>query len=443
LTDGILDQLAKYERAKTAERTRRGKLQRAREGKIVAVRRVRYGLRLNRTRDGYLIDEATMSTVRRIFYMVAQGATLHGVAQTLNREGLQPPEISRSGLWNVAFVRGMIKDDVYRPHSFEELEALVAPEVLAQLDRSSSYGLWWFNRTRTVRRQVAEEGPEGRIYRNRYRTIERSSSDWIGVPVPDSGTPREVVDAARAAIKNNRPSSNSKRRFWELSGGLVWCGGCGRRMHSTSITPGNSRSKRYFYYRCSSQGEGKACPGPKTVPAEKLEADVWQLVSGLLKDPKTLRRDLDTMIEAERATMYEDPEREAKAWTQKLAAADRKRSRYQDMAAEGLITFEELGEKLIVLEDARKAAKLELEALKGKRDRIVELEHDRDALLDSLIQIGAEALDALTPAERNQLYRILRLKVVLRKDRTLEVSGAFGEGLDVCTLESQCRITLR
>jgi site-specific DNA recombinase len=32
LTDGILDQLAKYERAKTAERTRRGMLRRVREG---------------------------------------------------------------------------------------------------------------------------------------------------------------------------------------------------------------------------------------------------------------------------------------------------------------------------------------------------------------------------------------------------------------------------
>src|SRR5215212_7351851 len=32
LTDGILDQLAKYERAKIAERTRRGKLQKARQG---------------------------------------------------------------------------------------------------------------------------------------------------------------------------------------------------------------------------------------------------------------------------------------------------------------------------------------------------------------------------------------------------------------------------
>ena len=38
LTDGILDQLAKFERAKTAARTRRGKLRRAREGKVIAGR---------------------------------------------------------------------------------------------------------------------------------------------------------------------------------------------------------------------------------------------------------------------------------------------------------------------------------------------------------------------------------------------------------------------
>src|SRR5215204_887642 len=34
LTEGILDQLAKYEKAKTTERTRRGRLRQAREGKI-------------------------------------------------------------------------------------------------------------------------------------------------------------------------------------------------------------------------------------------------------------------------------------------------------------------------------------------------------------------------------------------------------------------------
>ena len=35
LMDGVFDQFAKFERAKTAERTRRGKLRKAREGKII------------------------------------------------------------------------------------------------------------------------------------------------------------------------------------------------------------------------------------------------------------------------------------------------------------------------------------------------------------------------------------------------------------------------
>jgi hypothetical protein len=182
-----------------------------------------------------------------------------------------------------------------------------------------------------------------------------------------------------------------------------------------------------------------ACPGPKTVSAEKVEAKVWQVVSSILKDPKTLRADLDAMVESERGTTNSHPESKAKAWAEKLAEADRKRSRYQDMSAEGLITFEELGEKLLVLEGARKTAERELEALKSKRDRITELEQDRDALLDSLMQIGSQALDILTPDEKHQLYRILRLEVVVREDCTPEVSGVFGEGFGVCLSESQRR----
>src|ERR687885_2282092 len=47
LTDGILDQLGKYERAKIAERSRRGKLQKARQGKVLAGPRPNYGFRYN------------------------------------------------------------------------------------------------------------------------------------------------------------------------------------------------------------------------------------------------------------------------------------------------------------------------------------------------------------------------------------------------------------
>src|SRR5215212_5159006 len=70
LTDGTLDQLAKFERAKTAERSRRGKLRKAREEKILRGPKPPYGFRYNATRDGYEVDEEAMQVVRRIFRMV-------------------------------------------------------------------------------------------------------------------------------------------------------------------------------------------------------------------------------------------------------------------------------------------------------------------------------------------------------------------------------------
>jgi site-specific DNA recombinase len=70
LTDGILDQLAKFERAKITQRTRRGKLRRAREGKVVATRSSDYGFKYNDARDNYVVHEEEMRIVRRVFRMV-------------------------------------------------------------------------------------------------------------------------------------------------------------------------------------------------------------------------------------------------------------------------------------------------------------------------------------------------------------------------------------
>jgi site-specific DNA recombinase len=55
LTDGVLDQLAKYERAKMMERTRRGKQRKAQEGRITTTRAA-FGFDYNASRDGYVIN---------------------------------------------------------------------------------------------------------------------------------------------------------------------------------------------------------------------------------------------------------------------------------------------------------------------------------------------------------------------------------------------------
>jgi hypothetical protein len=68
--------------------------------------------------------------------------------------------------------------------------------------------------------------------------------------------------------------------------------------------------------------------------------------------------------------LRDDPEHEARAWLRKLAEADQKRSRYQEMAAEGLIDFDELRAKLVVLEETRETARKELKTLTNRRDKL-------------------------------------------------------------------------
>ncbi len=91
LSDGILDRLAKFERAKTAERTQRGRLRKARQGKILRNSRALYGFKHDDTGEGYVVDEAEMRVVRRIFRLVSEGKTLYRVKRTLESEGVPPP----------------------------------------------------------------------------------------------------------------------------------------------------------------------------------------------------------------------------------------------------------------------------------------------------------------------------------------------------------------
>ncbi len=61
------------------------------------------------------------------------------------------------------------------------------------------------------------------------------------------------------------------------------------------------------------------------------------------------------------------------------------------MAADDLITFDELRVRLAEVDETRSVAERELEALRAYRAHVVELEADRDALLDSVTDIAPRA----------------------------------------------------
>jgi hypothetical protein len=115
-----------------------------------------------------------------------------------------------------------------------------------------------------------------------------------------------------------------------------------------------------------------------------------------------------------------------------LPETDRRRASFQDIAAAGLITFDELGTKLDALEEARKTARTELAAIKGRKERLQAIERDQAALLEGYADLMPEALDDLDSEERHRIYNMLRLRVSAFPDGTLEVGGALSDGHLVC-----------
>src|SRR5215210_3130665 len=334
LTEGILDQLAKFERAKTAERTRRGKLRRAREGKVIAGHTPPYGFVYNEARDNLVPDEGQMRVAQRILRELAGGASVFGISQALMREGVPAP---RSGdNWNHAAIRRVALSDLYARHTTDELRGMVSAEVAARLDPDDEYGIWYFNTKRTTRSYVSRVGPNGKEYAERQRTRAKPKEEWIAVPVPPGeghGVPRGTVDAARETMRSRARHYRETSRVWELAGGVFYCVHCDRRMSFANVKRKNG--KRTAYYRCQGHrrnGHKEGCPNGRHYRAVELEEQVWRFVHGLLTDPEQLRVGLDAMIEEKRNALRGDPSEAANVWLDKITDVDRQRARAQDLA---------------------------------------------------------------------------------------------------------------
>ena len=317
--------------------------------------------------------------VRRIFRMVGvEGRSPGSLARIFDREGVPRPKGTKR--WDRSFFRECILADIYKPHSFEEVSKVGLRGGGGPPRPREALRVVVVQPARSKGQQVSEPGPDGRRYRKTYRWHHKPKEEWVAVPVPDSGIPRELVEAARDVVESNRKPARAGRRFWELTGGIAYCGGCGKTMcanHSTKTKKG--RIYTYDYYCCSQRSRygPDVCANTRRPRAGELEATVWNLVSGLLKDPERLRAGLEELIEEERQAMRGNPDMEAEAWAKKLTEVDSKRSAYQDQQAEGLITLDELRTKLAALEETRAVALKELEALRARREQLEQLEARR------------------------------------------------------------------
>jgi site-specific DNA recombinase len=383
--------VSKGERLKFAERTRRGKLRKAREGKVVGGHNRAYGYEWVKNTDGkvvgYAINEVEMGVVRRIFTDVASGTGIRTIKEQLDLEGVPRPSTGKT--WSRPFLRGLILDDLYAPHTFDALRDIgVSDDVLITLDGDKSYGVYRF--------------------------------DGIPVPVPDAGVPRDVVEAARYKVKNNRSPSKSGDRFWELSGGILYCAECARRMQTFAFPRGN---KRYEYYRCQSTTSGKAdpCTMRKVVPAAAIEAEVWDAVRRLLDDREYTLSKVRESFDAKRRELS-GPGLDAGKLARRLESLEAERKCYSLQNARGVLSDKELDEMLSEVDVQRKQVE---HALQRARNQVAELEKldEAERQIKTRIWDGYGGLDDATPQTRREVYEDLGLRVEVGEDKRLFLCG--------------------
>ena len=373
LTTGILDQIAQFERAMTTQRTRRGRFQRAREGKVIGSGSPPYGFRYNEDRTTFVPDPETMPIVRRMFEFLASGSTIGSVAKRFEREGLPTPNGGKH--WYVPSLKRMVENDVYR-------------------------GVWWYGQNRVKLTPMGEK-------KRTWEKIDRS--EWIAIPVADSGIPHEVIDAARENVARAYRPRKASVYDYELRG-MVRCACCGTLMNGYS-----AGQTKHRYYRCQQLRKfGKASyPDGAARNADKLEREVMRHVDSLLENPDKVRQQLDAAIEAETTR---NPDEDAIGWLRIVEECDRKRAAYQDQQAAGYMTLQELGPKLAELNTSKATAQAELDRVQEGRRRVDELEATKTALLttykDVLTYDGVRYL----PWEvRRELYEAMRLQVTVPK----------------------------
>ncbi len=251
--------IAEVEREKIAERTMRGKEERARSGRLPqAFGRGCYGYTYNAGTGRREVEPFQAAVVRRIFERYAATRSFSAVSNELNEAGI--PAFS-GGRWYPITVRRSLLNEAY-------------------------IGRTVYRRTKRVRVPAA-----GR--RRRTRVVERPEEERIEIP---DATPAiiehdlwERVQAILNDPERTKRRSTPKRDY--VLRGRLRCGVCRSAMVGHTLS---AKGKSYAYYRCRhayARNTGHHCTA-RYVPAEALEQEIHAEVRKVLTAPEVVLSEL-------------------------------------------------------------------------------------------------------------------------------------------------------
>jgi site-specific DNA recombinase len=390
--------IAEYERAVLAERFRRGKLQKARDGHILG-NKAPYGYRYEPKRDAVparlVIDDAEANMVRQIYAWVAvEGLTIRQCIKRLN----DGPWTTRSGRshWSSSVAYHILSDPVYTGTAYANRFEYLVPKK-----------------------------PRGRrSHRHGERTCRhpRPAEQWIAIAVPPL-IDQATWDGVQARLARNAAMSYRRNKKHDyLLRCLLKCGTCGLGIHGCYF-PGQGGRPGRRYYRCAgtdplTTGRDTKCPRAR-IEADALEAVVWDHVVGLLSDPAQLLGQFERFVAGSTVAddREEEPVRQLKARLDRLGRADR---RLLEAYQAEVISLDELAQQRCALAEQRRI-------LEDQHEQRRRLREQRAQSRETLASLGAfcgrirSRLQTASITERQAILQLVVERIILHDDNTLEI----------------------
>ncbi|MFN2505490.1 MAG: recombinase family protein, partial [Acidimicrobiales bacterium] len=374
--------IAEYERAKIAERSRRGKLFRARAGEATQWRAPFGYTRVPRHGDRpahLVVNETQAVVVRRIFAdYTTGGMSLRKITFALNAEGVATPAGRR---WITSTVGRILRREAYVGR--------------AQVNRTM---------------MVADRGPGVRP-----RQVPRPKEEWITVPCPpiiDEATFEAAASACRDNTNFSARRLNPNEEGWLLRG-LVFCA-CGTRSIVDRARSAQAGGIRYYSCRnrANISGELRHCH-EGSVRAEALDAFVFDQVRAALCSPEIL-------LAGEEATAARRPAPDDGLLAGELSRLDRRieatraeRRRVADLYQAGVLEPTELARRASDVDDRHNRLAGRRAELVAQRHALVTDNRLRDRVESFASRVMA-TLDQLDFAQRQRLVRLLVERVQVR-----------------------------
>jgi site-specific DNA recombinase len=389
--------IAEYERAQIGERTRRGKLHRARAGVVNVLSGAPYGYRYVRRSEHaearYEVTEPEATIVQEIYgRYVEDQLSIADLTRWLTAQGV--PTVTGKNRWDRSTVWGILRNPAYVGRAGFAKTAVS--------DRRPAV-------TRRVRLQ-------GRKLSRHPAHRDRPREEWIEIPVP-AIVSEEIFAAAARRLDDNKRFAARNSKVPSLLQGLVSCQRCGYACYRTST---RTSARKLSYYRCLGSDGWRYEHGPvcsvRPIRQDELDALVWAHVTSLLADPALIRNELDRRLcelrqsdptKAQRGRLELELSRVSSAASRLLAA-------YQ----EDLISLDELRVRMPDLRKRESSLKAQLDALEAQQ-----LDHESYLALaenlESFLIRLREGAEAASIEDRQRILRLLVRDVLLGPDQVV------------------------